>query len=267
MISGAITIIVSVSLFFAWLITVLWLAHSAPIKAISILPRLILVLVFAFCTAFGANWYVHWCLRNYASNQPTPAQNLDGQQIKDIFDQEIKSLPAPSVAPSEHALTQSKTKKVPVVRIVGLTLRPIEAGKPLILDVRYVNNRDETVTIIGHYVREWVDNLPDDMDIAGTAQLENRVWDKVAGLMRDGPKLTLDVPPKVEITSSLDQNTIVMTDELINKLDDNSGIYIAGVLEDPSGRFSPTAYCVRVDKKRTAQTINLCRSMSLPKQR
>ncbi len=265
-ISGAITIIVSVSVYVAWLITVLWLAHSAPIKAISVLPRLILVLVFAFCTAFGANWYVHWCLRTYAKNQPIPAQNLDGQQIKEIFDQEIKSLPPPSVAPSEHTLAQPKTRKVPVVRIVELALRPIEAGKPLILDVRYVNDRDETVTVIGHYAQEWVDNLPDDMDIAGNTQLENGVWDRVAELMRDGPKLTLDIPPKVEITSSLDQNTIAMTDELIKRLDDNSGIYIAGVLEDPSGRFSPTAYCVRVDKKRTAHGISLCRSMNLPKQ-
>lgn len=57
-ISGAITIIVSVSVFFAWMITVLWLAHSEPIKAINILPRVALVLVFALCTALAANWYV-----------------------------------------------------------------------------------------------------------------------------------------------------------------------------------------------------------------
>ena len=38
-ISGAITIIMSVSVFFAWLITVLWLAHSEPVKAMNILPR------------------------------------------------------------------------------------------------------------------------------------------------------------------------------------------------------------------------------------
>jgi hypothetical protein len=265
-ISGSITIIVSVSVFFAWLITVLWLARSEPVKRINILPRVALVLVFASGAAFAANWYVKWCLINYARNQPAPIQNLDGGQIKSIFDQEIKNLPIPSVASAEQPAPKQKMEKTPVVRITGLMIRPIEVGKPLILDVRYINDRNETVTMFGHYAQHWIEALPDEMDFAGTSQIENDLWASVAKAMRDLPRLKVDVLPKVEVQVSDEQNAIVMTDELIQKLDSTSGIYIAGEFADPSGRFGPAVYCVRVDKKRQGQQVSLCHSLTLPKQ-
>lgn len=191
---------------------------------------------------------------------------MDGRQITEIFDQALKGLPTPSVAQSGHASAEQKVGKSPVLRITELTVRPIEAGKALILDVRYINDRNEAVTVIGHYAREWVETMPDDIDIAGITQIENRVWEEVAQMTREGPKLKIDIPPKVGLQSSTDQNALVMTDELIKKLDNASAVYIAGEFEDISGHYSPTAYCVRVDKKSRGQQVQLCHSLSLPKQ-
>ncbi len=162
------------------------------------------------------------------------------------------------------ALAAIKGEKTPAE--LAEQFRPIEAGKPLILDVKYMNDRNETVTVIGHYAQRWIETLPDEMDIAGTSQIENNLWASVAKAMRELPRIKDDVLPKVEIQVSDEQNAIVMTDELIHKLDSTSGIYIAGEFEDPSGRFSPAAYCVRIDKKRQGQQVSLCHSLMLPKQ-
>ena len=225
-----------------------------------------MVLVFSFCAALAANWYVEWCLKNYSKNQPAQVQSLDGKQIANIFDQEIKNLPIPSITSVTHTVPKQKVEKTPVVRITGLTIRPVEIGKPLILDVRYINDRNETVTVTSHYAEHWVETLPSELDIAGTATIESDLWANLEKAMRELPKIKMDAPPKVEIQTSDDENIYVMTDEIIRKLDSDSGIYIAGALEDPSGRFSPTAYCVRIDKKRQGQQVSLCHSLTLPKQ-
>ena len=259
-ISGSITVIVSVSVFFAWLITVLWLAHSEPVKAMNIFPRVVLVLVFAFSAAFAANWYVKWCLRNFAKNQPSPVQSLDGGQIKAIFDKEIRSLPIPSIASVEHTFPKEKVVKTPVVRITGLMIQPIEIGKPVILNVQYINDRNETVSVIGHYSQKWVETAPDDMDIEGNKKIEDNLWESVAEAARNLPKLKLDIPPKVALQNSDDQNGFVMTEDSIRKLHASSAIFIAGVFEDPTGRFNPTTYCVRLDKKSHDQQVSLCQS-------
>ena len=47
-ISEAITIIVSFSDFAAWLVTILWVAHSKPLEKLSILPKIIIVICFGF---------------------------------------------------------------------------------------------------------------------------------------------------------------------------------------------------------------------------
>ncbi|HEY2470045.1 MAG TPA: hypothetical protein VGI45_19750 [Terracidiphilus sp.] len=125
-ISGAITIIISVSVFFAWLITVLWLGHSEPVQKLNILPRVVFVLTFASVAAFGANWYVKWCLKNYAKNQPPPVQNL-GEQIKDAFHNELKNLPTPTIASHPEPL-KLRIDPRPIVRITGLSIRPIQPG-------------------------------------------------------------------------------------------------------------------------------------------
>ena len=63
----AIGIIVSLSAFFAWLVTVLWVSHSRPIEHLNIVYKVIVVALFGITAAKGADWYTHWCLAQYIS--------------------------------------------------------------------------------------------------------------------------------------------------------------------------------------------------------
>ncbi|HEY2470046.1 MAG TPA: hypothetical protein VGI45_19755 [Terracidiphilus sp.] len=133
------------------------------------------------------------------------------------------------------------------------------------MDIKFINERDETVTTIGHYCQKWIETLPDDMDIQATSSLENDMWACVAKAMHDLPKLKIDVPSKVEMQDGDDQYSFVMSEDTIRKLDGNSGVYIAGVFEDASDRLKPATYCVRIDKKRQGQQVSLCHSIAPPK--
>ena len=123
-ISGAITIIVSVSVFFAWLITVLWLAHSEPVKNLNILPRIVVVIFVALCAASAANWYGKWCLGNYALNQtkdkaasPASEQKSENQQLLTALDKAVseqlkKLTPKSTTRPNYRRTNQSQLPTV-----------------------------------------------------------------------------------------------------------------------------------------------------------
>lgn len=132
-ISGAVTIVVSVSVYGAWLIAVLWLAHSETVKRINILPRFILVFGFAALAAFAANRYVNWCLLNYTANQPKVVQSdsrTNNDQLlgrmRELFKKEIHSDSNPPVsAPSLRARTSAKDDPVdlPALKMTNNELR------------------------------------------------------------------------------------------------------------------------------------------------
>ncbi len=70
-ISGVVPIIVSISVFAAWLVTILSLARNERVNKLSIVRRLVLVFGVAAIAAVVANRYVRWCLANYYKSQPT----------------------------------------------------------------------------------------------------------------------------------------------------------------------------------------------------
>lgn len=95
-ISGVVTVIVSLSVFFAWLVTILWIAHSEPIKKLNILPRVTLMLLVGIAAGIIANLYVKWCLKNFAIHQPVPSATVAPtsdqalyQRLSDLLHQEI----------------------------------------------------------------------------------------------------------------------------------------------------------------------------------
>jgi len=129
-ISGVVTIIVSLSVFFAWLITILAIAQWQPIRKLNILPRVVVVLVMGVITAGAANRYVKWCLSSYARNQPKPtvekqAERTDSDQLiyerfKDLLAAEIakakvpvkepvKPIQKPNISPSQLPSIQDPT--------------------------------------------------------------------------------------------------------------------------------------------------------------
>ncbi len=69
-ISGAVPIIVSVSVFSAWLIATLSVAKMEAVGRLRIISRILVVLVTAALLALVANKYVNWCLSSYYRNKP-----------------------------------------------------------------------------------------------------------------------------------------------------------------------------------------------------
>jgi hypothetical protein len=271
-VSGEITIIVSISVLAAWFVAILSLAKWKWLNQQRVVGRLVIFLGLAFLMASVANRYVKWCLYHYAKTQPKPVESTPAQsngqlaqQMKELFRQELRSLPAPIVAHVEPQKPKGHPEAKPVVRITGLILQPLEAGKPIVLAVHFINEHDELVTLNAHFCDEEVETLPDEFDVEGAAKWEDKIWQCVEKNMREGPRVPIPGPPKAEMQITDVQNAPIMTDEIIQKLNAQSGIYIAGVLEDVSGRYKPTPYCVRVDKSRTGQGVVLCHSFSLPK--
>jgi hypothetical protein len=52
----------------------------------------------------------------------------------------------------------------------------------------------------------------------------------------------------------------IVTQDFLDKLNQNAGIFVAGMIEDSSGRLAPVPYCVLLDKNRIGQVPTLCHS-------
>lgn len=114
--SGVVTIIVSASVFSAWVVVVLSFARAEWVNKLPIGERVIVVLIVGGMIGIVANRYVKWVLIHYAQNQvvvkqePPPIvkgnnDNLDQlamNRLKGLFDQEIDKLKEVPVKPSNH---------------------------------------------------------------------------------------------------------------------------------------------------------------------
>jgi hypothetical protein len=118
-ISGVVSLIVSLSMFAAWLITTLAFAKSSYIIKLPIIRRVTCVFVFALATGAGAHAYVKWCINKAiekeSGNPPktvtAPARPIDldsvaYERLRNLFDQEIKgyeaSRPVPRIVVQQH---------------------------------------------------------------------------------------------------------------------------------------------------------------------
>lgn len=118
MISGKVTVIVSISVFAAWLVAILSVAKADWVNNQRIGRRFLIVFCAAGIMAYTANRYVRWCLINYANNQPKTnnqtttvspekknTDELAYQRFKGLFEGEILRLEA--VKPKDAKRTQA----------------------------------------------------------------------------------------------------------------------------------------------------------------
>lgn len=125
-ISGVVTIIVSLSAWCAWLVTVLAIARLNVICRLNILPRLLVVAAFAIVSAFVANRYVEWCLTKYTESHPlvthkedspkSDADDLVYQRLRGLFQEE-----------STKAAHNEKAKNAPSISTT-LLIPPASSG-------------------------------------------------------------------------------------------------------------------------------------------
>jgi hypothetical protein len=80
-ISGAISLITSVSVAAAWGIAVLWIARSDQVRKLTIIKRIAVVLGCAAVIAIMGRWYIRWTLIAYAQHQPQPVIVSTGATI------------------------------------------------------------------------------------------------------------------------------------------------------------------------------------------
>lgn len=96
MISGVVPVIISISVFSAWLVTILSVARNDSVNKLRIGRRLFVVFGISVLAALAANRYVKWCLLNYYKSQPTASMapradddRLIYQRLKEIIDEEV----------------------------------------------------------------------------------------------------------------------------------------------------------------------------------
>lgn len=167
-ISEKVTIIVSVSVFAAWLVAVLSFVKYEWVNKLRIVERITVVALAAAIMAFAANHYVRWVLVSYAkaSEKPVPAGHLDAiamQRLKDLFDQEIARVtttipvpmtPAPNKRPAIPGIAAEQTADVAIefagkedLELQLADKRPYPAEKPkhwyAVVDLtnQFVDNR------------------------------------------------------------------------------------------------------------------------------
>ncbi len=117
-ISGQVTFIVSISVFSAWLVAILSVAKSEWVNKQRIGRRFLIVLCAAGLLASLANRYVKWCLAGYARTQPKTSAQSDSnnndrlayERMKELFDQELRSLPVSPFPPTSPAEGNSEAK-------------------------------------------------------------------------------------------------------------------------------------------------------------
>ena len=99
-ISGLVPVIVSISVFAAWLVAMLSVARSEAINKLRIAERVLVVFGVAALMAILANRYVKWCLLNYYKTQPSAnaspsPKDLDAlayERFRELLDAEIPRL-------------------------------------------------------------------------------------------------------------------------------------------------------------------------------
>jgi len=158
----------------------------------------------------------------------------------------------------------STTPSVSPVRITGIFLDPIILGKPITLIVRIVNDSDSTVKIISKYTAGWVETLPNETEHSTIDKYENDVWQQlnyskpmtIGDTTSDSPA-ALSLPRKLEVNIT-DPSLIIASKEIVQKLNDRSGLYFCGTFTDAS-TGTMTRFCVRIDKHRD-RALSLCRN-------
>lgn len=135
-ISGVVTIIVSLSAWCAWLVSVLSIARWSVVNRLNILPRILVVLALAGVSAFAANRYVEWCMTKFAQSHPPVAQkeeapknNTDDlvyQRLKGLFQEELDK--AAQNGKSKHIPSISTTIVIPPTSSGNLKQRANELG-------------------------------------------------------------------------------------------------------------------------------------------
>lgn len=128
-ITGVVPLILSISVFTAWLVAVLSLAKSNWVNRLRIVRRVMIVLAGATLMAIAANSYVGWCLRSYYRNHPTSiASNTNTvgsdalliQRFKELLEEEqakaqarahppVNSTASKGVAPKQQPPTVIQT--------------------------------------------------------------------------------------------------------------------------------------------------------------
>ena len=164
-ISGKVTVIVSISVVAAWLVASLSVAKFEWINQQRIGRRLVIVLCAAILMAFIADRYVRWCLASYANSQPkiasivTPGPDITAyQRLKDVFDgevaairqhdDEIKVVPTPIVSPRSY-LTFSDIPKFTGRSESGVEGSQFQPGDPLGFNIHYIASGPNPVKFIG----------------------------------------------------------------------------------------------------------------------
>jgi hypothetical protein len=120
------------------------------------------------------------------------------------------------------------------------------------------------VRIISKYTAGWVETLPRETEHSAIDKYENDVWQQlnyskpmnIGDTTSDNPA-SLSLPPKLEVNVT-DPSLVIASKEIIQKLDDRSGLYFCGTFTDIS-TGAMTRFCVRVDKHRD-RALSLCRN-------
>jgi hypothetical protein len=152
----------------------------------------------------------------------------------------------------------------PIVRIVGIYLRPFIVGSSFALIVRVVNDGDRTIKVVSKFSSIWVETLPKEADHVAIEDIEEFAWRQLVsgepistGELSGARPLPLSLPPKMEVNVT-DESLIMATHESVRKLDQESALYFCGTFtEDSSGIATP--FCVRIDRFRESQGLTLCR--------
>jgi hypothetical protein len=144
------------------------------------------------------------------------------------------------------------------VRITGFVFDPFTIGAPLQLRVYFTNDHDKTVNVKGYFCGATADNLPDPKDTARVLELENQIWQCVVKTSFEQNAIPNAAPPKanVSIPDLIKENGV--TQDFLDKINANAGVYVAGILRDASGRFVDVPYCVLLDKNRIGQLPTMC---------
>jgi len=144
--------------------------------------------------------------------------------------------------------------------MTGFSFDPFTIGSSFQLRVSFINERDETVNVKGFYCAATVDDLPDPKTYpTEVSKLEDQMWECVQKAVRGQTAISNSAPPKVPVSVPDPINQIV-TQDFLDKLNQNAGIFVAGMIEDSSGRLAPVPYCVLLDKNRIGQVPTLCHS-------
>jgi hypothetical protein len=148
-----------------------------------------------------------------------------------------------------------KGRKLRPIRITGFRLNPLVTGEPVSITVRFTNDSDEAVRITAKNSSMWIGRLPPENDIKAMAGIEETVWNYLLTTPPGAPHelasavpVVMTIPPKAD--NHVDEiSPFIVTEDLIQRLNDRSAIYFVGLFASEDGK-AETPFCVRVDKFR-----------------